>query len=134
MFKRIRGGEDMDWLSSFIEHIFFILTTLGYWGILLGLMIEIIPSEVVLSYGGFLVSQGHIHFAGAVICGTIGGTMAHVFLYWIGKYGGRPFLEKYGKYLLITEKHLAVSEQWFERYGPGIVFTARFVPVVRHAI
>jgi membrane protein DedA with SNARE-associated domain len=107
---------------------------LGYFGIALALMIEIIPSELVLSYGGFMVSLGRINFLGAVIAGTIGATVAQLFLYWIGAYGGRPFLEKYGKYLLIHKKHLDVSERWFEKYGPAVVFFARFVPVVRQAI
>jgi membrane protein DedA with SNARE-associated domain len=107
---------------------------LGVWGIMLGLMVEVIPSEVVLSYGGYLVSQGRISFFGAVCFGTIGGVAAQLFIYWIGKYGGRPFLEKYGKYLLIQRKHIDVAETWFERYGSGVIFTARFIPVVRHAI
>lgn len=124
----------MEWLHAAADQIFAWLRDLGYFGILIGLMIEIIPSEIVLSYGGFLVSQGSITFTGAVIFGTIGGTLAQIFLYWIGKYGGRPFLDKYGKYLLIHQKHLDLSEKWFDKYGTGIIFTARFVPVVRHAI
>lgn len=107
---------------------------LGYLGIALGLMIEIIPSEIVLAYGGFLESTGKITFVGAVIAGTIGGVLAQLFLYWLGYYGGRPVLEKYGKYLLIKKKHLDLSTEWFERYGTGVIFAARFVPVVRHAI
>lgn len=124
----------MEWIHAAAEQIFLWLRELGYYGILFGLMIEIIPSEIVLSYGGFLVYQERITFVGAVIFGTIGGTLAQLFLYWIGKYGGRPFLDKYGKYLLIQKKHIDLSEQWFTRYGAGIIFTARFVPVVRHAI
>lgn len=121
-------------MGSMVHTIMMWLTELGYWGILIGLMIEIIPSEIVLAYAGFLVSQGQLSFVWAVIYGVIGGTLAQVFLYWLGKYGGRPFLSKYGKYLLIHEKHLEVAEHWFERYGSGVIVTARFVPVVRHAI
>jgi len=110
------------------------LEGLGYWGIMIGLMLEVIPSEIVLSYGGYLVSQGRISFVGAVVFGTIGGVIAQLFVYWIGKYGGRPFLERYGKYILIKKKHIDVAEQWFDRYGTGVIFTARFIPVVRHAI
>ncbi|TLS37113.1 DedA family protein [Pseudalkalibacillus caeni] len=110
------------------------LTDLGYFGIALGLMVEVIPSEIVLSYGGYMVSQGTITFVGAVIAGTIGGTIAQLFLYWLGYYGGRPFLDKYGKYLLIKKHHIDMSETWFTKYGTGVIFTARFIPVVRHAI
>ncbi|MTH53916.1 DedA family protein [Bacillus mangrovi] len=110
------------------------LAGLGYFGIAIGLMIEIIPSEIVLGYGGYLISLGRIEFFGAVVAGVIGGTFAQLFLYWLGYYGGRPILEKYGKYLLIQKKHLDLSEQWFEKYGTGVIFSARFIPVVRHAI
>jgi membrane protein DedA with SNARE-associated domain len=81
-----------------------------------------------------MVSLGKISFVGAVIAGTIGGTLAQLFLYWLGYYGGRPVLEKYGKYILINKKQIDLSEQWFEKYGTGVIFTARFIPVVRHAI
>ncbi|WP_347551958.1 DedA family protein [Pseudalkalibacillus hwajinpoensis] len=110
------------------------LLHLGYPGIALALMVEIIPSELVLAYGGYMVSTGTIQFFGAVVAGTIGGTIAQLFLYWLGRYGGRSFLERYGKYILISEKQLHVSERWFERNGVSIIFTARFIPVVRHAI
>ncbi|SFI59602.1 DedA family protein [Thermoflavimicrobium dichotomicum] len=119
-----------EFIMSFLEW----LADLGYLGIMLGLMVEVIPSEIVLAYGGFLVSSGKISFIGAVIAGTIGGVLAQLFLYWLGYYGGRPVLEKYGKYILINKKHLDVAESWFNRYGMGVIFGARFIPVVRHAI
>jgi membrane protein DedA with SNARE-associated domain len=121
-------------MHEFVQNIFAFLADLGYIGIALALMIEVIPSEIVLAYAGYLVSREEISFVGAVIAGIIGGTIAQLFLYWMGYYGGRPFLDKYGKYLLIKKKHLDLSEQWFEKYGPGVIFTARFIPVVRHAI
>lgn len=121
-------------MQDLMLNIFDILSEYGYIGIALGLMIEVIPSEIVLSYGGYLISRGDIHFIGALISGVIGGTLAQIFLYWIGSYGGRPFLERYGKYLFIHEKHLDASERWFDKYGTGVVFSARFVPIVRHAI
>jgi membrane protein DedA with SNARE-associated domain len=121
-------------MANFINSILEFLSQLGYFGIALGLMIEIIPSEIVLGYGGYMISQGHLNFIGAVIAGTIGGTLAQLFLYWAGYYGGRPFLEKYGKYVLIKKNHIDIAEQWFEKYGAGVIFSARFIPVVRHAI
>ncbi|MEH7463691.1 DedA family protein [Bacillus thuringiensis] len=121
-------------LANLIEQLLQFFISLGYFGIALGLMIEIIPSEIVLSYAGFLVAKGEINFVGAVIAGTIGGTLAQIFLYWLGYYGGRPVVEKYGKYILIKKKHLDVAEEWFNRYGAGVIFSARFIPIVRHAI
>lgn len=121
-------------MGTLFNEILTWLTSLGYAGVALGLMIEIIPSEIVLAYGGYMVSTGSIGFVGAVIAGVIGGTLAQCFIYWIGLYGGRPFLTKYGKYLFIHEHHIATAERWFDRYGTGVVFTARFIPVVRHAI
>lgn len=121
-------------MSGLIHQILEYLTSLGPWGIMLGLMIEVIPSEIVLAYGGILVYNGTIPFIEAVIFGTIGGVIAQIFVYWVGRYGGRPFLEKFGKYILIHKKHIDVAEHWFNRYGTGVIFTARFIPVVRHAI
>jgi membrane protein DedA with SNARE-associated domain len=121
-------------MSGIVHHLLTTLVSLGYFGIALGLMVEIIPSEIVLAYAGYLVSKGEINFAGAVIAGTIGALIAQLILYWIGAYGGRPFLRKYGKYLFIHEKHIDMADDWFKRYGAGVVFTARFVPVLRQAI
>lgn len=121
-------------VGSLISEMLAWLTNMGYAGIAIGLMIEIIPSEIVLAYGGYMVSEGTIGFIGAIIAGVIGGTIAQIFIYWIGRYGGRPFLDKYGKYLLIKKHHIDMSENWFQKYGTGVVFSARFIPVVRHAI
>jgi membrane protein DedA with SNARE-associated domain len=118
------------WLSQLLQWI----ESLGYFGIIIGLTIEVIPSEIVLAYGGYLVSKGDISFAVAVICGTIGAVLQQWLLYAIGRYGGRPFLEKFGKYLHLKSKHIDLAEKWFEKYGPMIVFTGRFVPVMRQVV
>jgi membrane protein DedA with SNARE-associated domain len=131
MFFKIQSGCKM---TTFIHTILMTLANLGYIGIALGLMVEVIPSEIVLAYGGYLISQGQLSFIGALIAGTIGGTIAQWFIYWIGLYGGRPFLDRYGKLLLINRRQLDAAERWFNRYGSGVIFTARFIPVVRHAI
>lgn len=129
---RIEGRRVM--LGDLISSILQFLEGLGYWGVMLGLMIEIIPSEIVLSYAGYLVSSGSISFWGAVVFGTIGGVFAQLFIYWVSRYGGRPILEKFGKYIFIHKKHIDIAEAWFNRYGTGMIFGARFIPVVRHAI
>lgn len=124
----------MEWINQLISVLLEWIQQMGYFGIMFGLMIEVIPSEIVLAYGGYLVYGGYINFIGAVIFGVVGGVIAQIFIYWIGRYGGRPILERYGKYILIQKKHIDVSETWFEKYGPGVIFTARFIPVARHAI
>lgn len=121
-------------LHEFIQSALLFIEGMGVWGIMFGLMIEVIPSEIVLAFGGYLVSQDKISFVGAVVFGTIGGTVAQIFVYWIGRYGGRPVVEKFGKYLMINKHHIDVAENWFNKYGTGIIFTGRFIPVVRHAI
>lgn len=131
--KGKRDGK-VEWISNVIGVLFEWIQQLGYFGIMLGLMIEIIPSEIVLAYGGYLVHLKTINFVGAVFFGVVGGVVAQLFIYWIGRYGGRPILEKFGKYILIQKKHIDVSEAWFLKYGPGVIFTARFIPVARHAI
>ncbi len=121
-------------LSQVVNQILLSLADLGYFGIALGLMIEIIPSEIVLSYGGFMISQGTISWPLAVVAAVIGGLLSQLFLYWFARYGGRPLILKYGKYVLISEHHLDLAERWFLKYGQGVIFGARFIPVVRHAI
>lgn len=122
-----------DWLAQLLSWI----ESLGYFGIIVGLAIEVIPSEVVLAYGGYLVSHnggGTMDYLIAVLCGTIGALLQQWILYAIGRYGGRPVVEKFGKFLHIKPKHIDKAEQWFEKYGSMIVFTGRFVPVMRQVV
>lgn len=121
-------------LHDLIQSALLFIEGLGVWGILLGLMLEVIPSEIVLAYGGYLVSRGEVSMIGAIVFGTIGCMFQQVILYWIGRYGGRPALNKFGKFLHIKSKHFDIAEGWFNKYGPGMVFLARFVPVLRQAI
>ncbi|GAA0320455.1 DedA family protein [Bacillus carboniphilus] len=120
----------MEWIHG----LFHFFQQLGFIGITLGLMVEVIPSEIVLSYAGYLVYSGNLTFFSAMLAGILGGTVAQLFVYWIGLYGGRPFVQKFGKWILITPDHVQKSEKWFNQYGPTVVFFARFIPVVRHAI
>lgn len=121
-------------MEELVQRILEFITGLGYWGILIGLAIEVIPSEVVLAYAGYLVYRGEINPVEAVIFGTIGCLLQQMVLYAIGIYGGRPFVDKYGKYLHIKSKHIDITERWFKKYGAGVVFTSRFIPVVRQAV
>ncbi|WP_170211463.1 DedA family protein [Cohnella abietis] len=124
----------MDTLHDWLAQILVWIESLGYWGIIIGLGIEVIPSEIVLGYAGYLVSKGDISFLVAVICGVIGAILQQWILYAIGRYGGRPFLDKFGKYLHLKSKHIDLAEKWFDKYGTIIVFTGRFVPVMRQVV
>jgi len=124
----------MDTLHEWLNQILVWVESLGYWGIIIGLAIEVIPSEIVLGYAGYLVYKGDISFVIAVICGVIGAILQQWLLYAIGRYGGRPFLDKFGKYLHLKSKHIDIAEKWFDKYGPVIVFTGRFVPVMRQVV
>jgi membrane protein DedA with SNARE-associated domain len=121
-------------LHDIVNQMLEFLTGLGYWGIVLGLVVEVIPSEIVLAYAGYLVHTGKINFFEAVLFGTIGAVLQQLILYWIGRYGGRPLLDRIAKYIHLKQKHIDTAERWFDKYGSGVVFTARFVPVLRQAI
>ncbi len=127
----------MSWFHDVVNNLLQWIEGLGYFGIIIGLMLEVIPSEIVLGYAGYMVSDAggnQFTFIGAVIAGTIGAVIQQWILYAIGRYAGRPFFEKYGKIIKIGPKQLDKAENWFNKYGAGIVFTARFVPVMRQAI
>lgn len=125
---------DLSLFHEIVDKLLHWIEGLGYLGILLGLMLEVIPSEIVLGYAGYLVSDNQITYWGAVLFGVLGAVAQQWILYGIGRYAGRPFFEKYGKFIKIKPKHLDIAENWFLRYGAGIVFTARFVPVMRQVI
>jgi len=108
---------------------------MGYWGIAFGMAVESanipLPSEVILPYGGYLVSTGRLEFYRTVMAGTIGGVVGSALSYYLGIRGGRPFLVKYGRYFGFSLKHLALADRWFERYGEATVFFTRLMPIVR---
>lgn len=90
-----------------------------------------IPSEVILTYGGFLASKGLLNFhlvawAGAIGC-IIGGSLS----YWIGMKLGRPFLMKHGKWFLLSPKDIEWGERFLSKYGEATYFISRMLPVIR---
>lgn len=107
---------------------------LSYFGIMLALTIEFVPAELVLPLAGFWVYEGDMTLWGTVLAGTIGGTFGPLTLYAVGRYGGRPFLLKFGKYFFINEEKLQKADEFFERNGAMVAFTARFLPGVRTLI
>ena len=90
-----------------------------------------IPSELILGFAGYLIFAERMTFTGAIIAGMIGGMLGSIFAYVVGKRGGRPFVDKYGKYFLVKKSHVDMAQRWFDRYGLRAVFFSRMLPVVR---
>ncbi len=90
-----------------------------------------IPSEATMPFAGFAVSQGHLSLFGIVVAGVAGNLCGSWISYAVGYYGGRPFVERYGRYVLLRPHHLVLAERFFARYGPITVFFARMLPIVR---
>ncbi len=97
-------------------------------------MILPLPSEAVMPFAGFLISEGKMTFPLVILFSTIGSIFGSVLSYYIGKYGGNPLLKRYGKYVLLNEEHLMKTEEFFGKYGGRAVFIGRLIPVVRHFI
>lgn len=109
--------------------------TLGYFGVFLGMAIESacipLPSEIILPMAGWMVSRQVFTFAGATIAGILGGVFGSIVAYWVGAIGGRPLLDRYGRYVLISSHDIATADRWFNRFGPPAIFFSRMLPVVR---
>ena len=90
-----------------------------------------IPSEIIMPFGGFAASAGSLSFWGVVFAGALGNLVGSLVSYWIGLKGGRPVLERWGKYLLIHPADLERGHRLFHRYGLAIAFWSRLLPVVR---
>lgn len=107
----------------------------GYAGIVLLMAIESacipIPSEVIMTFSGYLVFTGRFRLEWVAIAGAAGCNVGSIVAYAVGAYGGRPLAERYGRYLLISREDLETADRWFERYGSATVFFARLAPVVR---
>jgi membrane protein DedA with SNARE-associated domain len=90
-----------------------------------------IPSEVIQLFAGLLVHQHKMSLVAAIAAGTLGNVVGSVIAWMIGAYGGRPFIERHGRWLHITPKRLAQADRWFDTYGNRVVFWSRMVPIVR---
>jgi len=115
----------------------------GYIGVVIAMTIEScaipLPSELILPFAGWSVSRGLIEpltsspwsYWAAVLAGVLGNTVGSLASYAIGAYGGRPLVERYGKYVLISAHDLELAERWFARFGEATVFFSRMLPIVR---
>lgn len=93
-----------------------------------------IPSEVILPLAGFLVFEGEMSFAEAIVAATLGSVAGAVILYALGRHGGRPLLLRHGGLLRLDDRRLDRADEWFDRHGPKIVFFGRMLPGVRSVV
>jgi len=118
------------WITTNISY-------LGYWGIVIMMGIESacipLPSEIIMPYGGFLVATQPERFSlwWMGVAGAAGCVWGSLVAYWAGMYGGRPFIEKYGRYILIRRRDLDKADAFFAKYGDWAIFISRLLPVVR---
>lgn len=111
------------------------ISALGYGGIVLLMAIESacipLPSEVIMPFSGYLVYRGEFMLWLVALAGTVGCVLGSLVAYWIGRWGGRPLVEKYGRYILVSHHDLDVADRWFNRRGDIIILIGRLLPLVR---
>lgn len=119
-------------LSGFIVAT---ISTLGYSGIVLLMAIESacipLPSEIIMPFSGYLVSTGQMNLWGVSVAGAVGCVLGSLVAYWVGMKGGRPLIEKYGRFVLVSRHDLDLADRWFSHYGELIIFTSRLLPAIR---
>jgi membrane protein DedA with SNARE-associated domain len=112
-----------------------IIDGLGYTGILAAMALESacvpLPSEVIMPFSGYLASQGRFSLWGVSLAGAIGCTLGSAVAYAAGAWGGRRFILRYGRYLLISPKEVERADAWFARYGLAATLLSRLLPVIR---
>ncbi len=122
----------LTYLGQLVIHL---ISSLGYAGVFFAMAIESacipLPSEIILPFTGYMVFTGDFGFWPAVIAATLGNLFGALVAYYVGVWGGRPFLKRYGRYFFINERELAWTERLFERHGEVTVFVGRILPVVR---
>ncbi len=112
-----------------------VISSMGYGGVVLLMGIESacipLPSEIIMPFAGYLVFKGQFTLHGAALAGAAGCVAGSVPAYYLGLYGGRPLIEKYGKYVLISHHDLDLADRLFNRFGQWVVLGARLLPVIR---
>ena len=122
-------------LEPVAQWIISVISSLGYGGIILTMAIESacmpLPSEIIMPFSGYLVTTGRFSLFWTGVAGAVGCVIGSVLAYWVGIWGGRPFLEKYGKFILIAGKDLETADRFFKKYGDLSIFISRLLPVIR---
>jgi membrane protein DedA with SNARE-associated domain len=122
----------IDALANFVTMV---ISHLGYPGVFLLMALESacipIPSEFIMPFSGFLVATGEMNFWLAVLMGSFGNLAGSWLAWWVGHKGGRPLVEKYGKYILLSHHDLDAADRYFNKYGQNTVLFTRLMPVIR---
>lgn len=122
----------VDTLVQFCTHV---ISTFGLPGVFALMVAESacipVPSEAIMLFAGFSVSEHQMAFWGAVSAGVAGNVVGSWIAYAIGYYGGRPFVDHWGRYVLLDPRKVDLAHRWFERYGAIAVFFSRMLPIVR---
>jgi membrane protein DedA with SNARE-associated domain len=122
-------------MESFFHFVIDYIALWGYPAIAIGMALESacipVPSELIFGFAGYLVYLGRLDFTLAVTAGVIGGLIGSMIAYLVGYYGGQTFITKYGKYVLLSRRHVDMAQTWFDRYGLKATFFSRLLPVVR---
>ncbi|MEM5814469.1 MAG: DedA family protein [Candidatus Aenigmatarchaeota archaeon] len=107
----------------------------GYPGIFLLMAAESaalpVPSEVVLPFAGYGAFLGNFEMITIILVATFGQLFGALAAYYGARLGGRPFVEKYGKYAMLDHGHLETAENWFQKHGSKAVFLSRLLPIIR---
>jgi alkaline phosphatase len=123
------------WIKEFIEQY-------GYWGVFLLIALENIfppiPSEVILTFGGYMTAQTNLTVQGVIASSTVGSVFGAVILYQLGVVLNvnklEVVVERYGRFLRLTKEDLYRADAWFDKYGIWTVFFCRFIPLIRSLI
>src|SRR6267154_3194543 len=122
-------------ISGLSAFIIATISALGYGGVVLMMAIESacipLPSEIIMPFSGYLVATGRFGLQMVAIAGAVGCLLGSYVAYFVGSWGGRPFIERYGRYILIAPHELETADRFFERWGSLAVFLSRMLPVVR---
>ena len=110
----------------------------GYLGVFVMMLFEStavpIPAEVVIPPAAYWASQGRFNVAAIVTVATAGSWAGSALSYWVAWKLGRPLVERYGRYVLLSHKKIEAADHWFDAYGAGGIFVARLLPGIRHVI
>ena len=122
----------LKWIAAFITAA---ISSLGYFGVFLMMAIASaaspLPSEIIMPFSGYLVYRGEFTLHGAAFWGAAGCVLGSWAAYAVAAWGGRPFVHRYGRYVLISRHDLDIAERLFRRFGSPIIFFSRLMPVVR---